>query len=102
LVGSAQARLEGVMLQHGSILMRGDQAMLYGLAPGSRRHEAPTTLRELIGDVGIDEVADAVAMSLRGRVGGTWTPGGYRQAELHMADGLEAERYARDSWTWRR
>ncbi len=102
LVGSAQARLEGAMLQHGSILMGGDQAILSDLVPGSPQHEAPATLRELIGDVSIDEVAEAVAMSLRGRFGGTWTPGGYRHSELRMAEGLEAERYARDSWTWRR
>ena len=110
LVGSAQARLEGALLQHGSILLEDDQGRLDelraagggesgGAAGGAAR---PATLRELMGDVSIDDVADAVAMSLRETFGGGWEAGAYRPEELEAAERLESERYGLDSWTWRR
>jgi len=108
LVGSAQARLAGSLLQHGSILLHDDQAILERLAgggvgaAGDRGGARPATLGELVGDVGIDELAELVAMSLRETFGGSWAPGGYQPREIETAARLEAERYARDSWTWRR
>lgn len=108
LVGSAQARLAGSLLQHGSILLHDDQAMLERLAgggvgaAGDRGGARPATLSELVGDVSIDELAELVAMSLRETFGGSWAPGGYQPREIETAARLEAERYARDSWTWRR
>jgi len=113
LVGSAQARLEGALLQHGSLLLEDDQAMLDRLRRGGEAagptgtaprgdDVAPATLRRFVGDVGIDVVTDAVAMSLRDGVGGRWTEGAYRPSEIEAAEQLQAERYARDSWTWRR
>jgi len=116
LVGSAQARLGGALLQHGSILLEDDQSMLDGLTragvaagptgpTGARRTAdgvAPATLRQVVGDVGIDAVTEAVAMSLRDGVGGRWAEGAYRPSEIEAAEQLQAERYARDSWTWRR
>jgi lipoyl(octanoyl) transferase len=97
LVGSAQARLEGALLQHGSILLDDDQGLLAG--GGADR---PATVRALLGDVSIDDLADVVAMSLRETFGGTWEEGGWRASEIRAADRLETERYALDSWTWRR
>jgi lipoate-protein ligase A len=108
LVGSAQARLAGSLLQHGSILLHDDQAMLERLAgggvgaAGDRGGARPATLSELVGDVSIDELAELVAMSLRETFGGSWAPGEYQPREIETAARLEAERYARDSWTWRR
>jgi lipoate-protein ligase A len=108
LVGSAQMRVEGALLQHGSILLDDDQDLLARLrtdgSGGGAGSEsvAPATLRELAGAVGIDGLADAVAMSLRGGFGGRWGPEGYRSCEIDTADQLEAERYTCDSWTWRR
>jgi lipoate-protein ligase A len=110
LVGSAQARLDGALLQHGSILVEDDQALLTKIRGGEDdeqgahgpRGVAPVTLRELAGHVGIDELADGVARSLRDGLGGGWRSEGYRPSEVETAEQLEAERYARDSWTWRR
>lgn len=106
LVGSAQARLEGAMLQHGSILLDDDQGRLPELltAAGTRPAglQPPATLRELAGDVGIDALTGQVAKSLRETFGGTWAAGGYRPEELAQAEVLERERYACGSWTWRR
>ncbi len=107
LVGSAQARVEGALLQHGSILLDDDQATLKGLAGGGMRGGGepgagrPATLRELVGDVSIDDLTELVAKSLRETFGGEWVPGGYRPGEIETAERLEIERYARDSWTWR-
>jgi lipoate-protein ligase A len=102
LVGSAQARLEGVLLQHGSILLEDDQPVLARLGGNRPLHVAPATLRELVGDVGIDALTDLVAKSLRLEFGGAWTSKGYRPSEIEAAERLEADRYAHDSWTWRR
>lgn len=95
LVGSAQARLEGVLLQHGSILLGGDQGAL-----GEEGGEV--TLGEVLGAVSPDAVAEATARALRRDFGGVWSDGRYDVRELETAERLEAERYAQDTWTWRR
>ena len=93
LVGSAQARLEGVLLQHGSILLDGDQRPL-GEVGGD------VALSELLGAVDPDAVAEATAEALRRSFGGEWTDGHFDARELETAARLEAERYAQDTWTW--
>lgn len=102
LVGSAQARIDGALLQHGSIILSGDQSVLAELSDGAADHRAPATLEELIGAARVDDVADAVTDNLQMVFGGSWSASGYSSAEIDEADRLEAERYARDSWTWRR
>ena len=102
LVGSAQARIGRALLQHGSILVDGDQRALTELFSPEPAEGTAVTLRELLGHVSIDEVAEAVAMSLRLGLGGTWTLGKYTPDELEAADRLERDRYAKESWTWRR
>jgi lipoate-protein ligase A len=97
LVGSAQARIGEALLQHGSILLAGDQGPL-----SDPSTPAPITLRELVGDVSIDEVARVVADKFRSGLAGGWTDDGVRPAELELADELESKRYALDSWTFRR
>jgi lipoate-protein ligase A len=99
LVGSAQARIGRALLQHGSILLAGDQGPLESGTAGS---SSPITLREIVGDVSIDEVAGVVADSFRGGLGGRWTDGAVTPSELALADELEAGRYVLDSWTHRR
>jgi lipoate-protein ligase A len=95
LVGSAQARLEGALLQHGSILLAGGQ--------GSLSEEGTSvTLSELLGEVTPDGVADAVSDAYRRSFGGEWVERGYDVRELETAARLEKERYGSDDWTWRR
>jgi lipoate-protein ligase A len=98
VVGSAQARLEGALLQHGSILMAGDQGPLgaAGDASGS------VTLTELLGEVDLAAVTHATAEALRAGFGGRWEEGALREDELQAAIRLEADRYAQEAWTWRR
>jgi len=98
LVGSAQARLEGALLQHGSLLIGGDQRPL-GAVPGELE---PITLRELLGEVDAGDVAGAVTAAMRGRFGGVWVDGTWDERERDVADRLESSRYGNDAWTWRR
>jgi len=103
LVGSAQARVGGVILQHGSVILRGDQAALTRLAGGEGGSTPPATVEELLGRrAGSAEVVAALARAMRLALGGTWNEGDYRPTETRRADLLEEERYARDTWTWRR
>lgn len=114
LVGSAQCRIGGAILQHGSILLAGDQSLLARLSQprpsdegsdeekGGEEHAPPATLTELVGRVGRGDVADAVSRAMRDSFGGAWRADGYRGSELAAADRLERERYGRDGWTWRR
>lgn len=103
LVGSAQVRMGGVILQHGSILLDGSQDLLTRLGeeedPGA---VPPLTLKELLG-TGPDPitVAEALALGIRGEFGGTWEPSGYSPEELQLAREL-AGRYRSEDWTWRR
>jgi lipoate-protein ligase A len=101
LVGSAQARVDGALLQHGSIILAGDQSLL-GELQGGGAHEAPATLEGLVGSVRTEDVVAAVTEHMQAAFGGRWDEGGYTPAELQEADRLEAERYAQDTWTWRR
>lgn len=124
LVGSAQARVEGALLQHGSILLAGDQTLLQDLRRDAepatrpaalrsradpsatraspRAYTAPATLSVLAPDISFDEVSDAVVRHMQKTFDGAWRADEYRQTELDTAARLEAERYGADAWTWRR
>lgn len=103
LVGSAQWRDAGAMLQHGSILVEDDQPLAASLllipVPAPPR---PATLHEVIGRVpDAEEIMDALGRALQFRTGDAAVP-------LQIDDVLAAsaatlrERYLSDSWTWRR
>jgi lipoate-protein ligase A len=102
LVGSAQARVGRALLQHGSILLAGSQNALGGTPQEPSGTPGPITLAELVPDVSIDEVAAAVAESLRHRLAGEWADGELTDSERETADRLERERYGQDAWTLRR
>jgi lipoate-protein ligase A len=103
LVGSAQWRECGALLQHGSILVDDDQSSIVGLmrepvaAP-----PAPATLRDALGRAPVmAEVADALFGAVRALADPDAQP-------LDVDDGLSREvddlvtRYRDDAWTWRR
>lgn len=107
LVGSAQARVEGALLQHGSILLAGDQTFLDALrtkatATPDGAYSAPATLSDLVPDVSFEEVSDAVVRHMQKTFDGAWRTDEYRQAEADTAIRLEYERYGTEAWTWRR
>lgn len=103
LVGSAQVRIGSAILQHGSIILRGDQSALARLTGGSADPAPPASVEEVLGrEVEAATIGAAIAGSIRLALGGTWNEGDYRSEELRRADALESERYACDPWTWRR
>jgi len=100
LVGSAQARIGTHLLQHGSLILRGDQSRLARLAGAVEDDEQPAALEALIGAVPLERVIDGVAQGLRLALGGPWTEAGYHTAETQAAGRL-CEKYRSDAWTWR-
>jgi lipoyl(octanoyl) transferase len=101
LVGSAQWRCDGALLQHGSILIEDDQTMVASLtneplpAP-----PAPATLRDSLGYApSVDEVANALFAAVCADAGDA-APLSPSDASL-LVGGLEAQ-YQDPDWTWRR
>ena len=103
LVGSAQWRDEGALLQHGSILVEDDQPLVVELAdaPVAPPHPAATLAAALGGVPTTDDVAAALFDSVRA-------------LECNSANALVTDdrlaaatqrllgRYLDDRWTWRR
>ena len=121
LVGSAQARLEGALLQHGSLLLGPGQERIFALSSalgsisvGSRmgRHggapenelrvQAPISLKEVLGQAPPwYDVVQAVIAGLTSVMGGDWHRGELTEPERVRSMALR-ERYASAGWTWRR
>jgi lipoate-protein ligase A len=93
-------RLGSSVLQHGSIILSGDQALLSDLGDGVEDTAPPATLFSLIGELDGDDLAAALTRGLQLSLGGDWTEGDYRSGEIADADWLEGERYGSDEWTW--
>jgi lipoate-protein ligase A len=103
LVGSAQRREGATLLQHGSLLLDGDQGAIRGLlsAPQPESRASHATLREVLGTApGWSAVADAVADGFRD-CGIGLAPATLSRDERASARALRA-RFEDDAWTWRR
>jgi lipoyl(octanoyl) transferase len=103
LAGSAQWREHGALVQHGSILIDGDQAPVSTLL----RHpltppRPPATLRDLLGHVpAVEDVATALFEAVRRREDREATELKADATLLRAAATLRA-RYEDPAWTWRR
>ncbi|MCG0239728.1 MAG: lipoate--protein ligase family protein [Firmicutes bacterium] len=112
IVGSAQTRRAGTILQHGSILLDLDVDLTFTLlkVPPERREAAKahlrsraTSLREALGrEVSWAEARDAFIAGFAEALGITLTPGELTPAEVAEAERLEAEKYGHDRWNLRR
>jgi lipoate-protein ligase A len=103
LVGSAQWRDRGAMLQHGSILVDDDQSSIGALL---RDPVAPTpvpaTLRDALGRAPVmAEVGDALFRAVRSLADPDAAPLEI-DTDLARATTEIAARYRDDAWTWRR
>jgi lipoyl(octanoyl) transferase len=106
LVGSAQRRLGGAILQHGSVLLGLDLAMHQAVFPGWPREDPSkgvTCLKALLGEIPPRAVieralTDGWAATLKIRL----VPGELTASERHEAEGLVRTRYDTPAWTWRR
>ncbi len=111
LVGSAQTRQQGTILQHGSILIRfdpGKLASVLRLEAGAGERVAAalekkvTSLEELGRPVGFEEVARAVAEGFRKELGIELQPDGLSREEEELAAELEGKKYRHEGWNHRR
>lgn len=104
LVGSAQWRHEGNLLQHGSILIQDDQPMIAGLLLDGALAGATraATLQDVLGrSPALDEIAAALRDALART---TMTRVTELEPDAQFDTDVEALRatYADDAWTWRR
>ena len=106
LVGSAQWRDNGALLQHGSILVDDDQSSLSALAATAAREEiesipAPATLHALLGRApDVEEVADAMFRAVRSLE----DEGASELAEDEIREEAlgRVPHFLDEGWTWRR
>jgi lipoate-protein ligase A len=112
LVGSAQVRRKGGMLQHGSIPLHGDIARICEVFPFrdtadrsracTRVRERATTVQEARGQATTwDEAAEALARGFADGLGWKLTAAELSAQENEAAKTLLAEKYGNPSWTFR-
>ena len=104
LVGSAQMRSQGVVLQHGTLPLYGDIARICPLLvahPDPARVRArATTVEEAIGrSVTWDEAAKALATGFAEALHLRLEPGVLTDEEQSWVEKLRAEKYATEEWT---
>lgn len=101
LIGSAQVRMGEAVLQHGSIILDGDQALLGRLRHDDEPVPPPATLKTLMGRVPEERVlADHLVKGLARTLGGAWEEGGWGEKEKMAIQELEAH-YLDPGWTWK-
>jgi len=105
LVGSAQWRCDGALLQHGSILVDDDQMQLASLLTQEQTPmPRPATLRQALGNVPTDrEMADTLFAAVRNdeEPCAIELDGDASRGLVERANALQAH-YLDDGWTWRR
>lgn len=114
LVGSAQRRVQGVILQHGSLPISLDLDTLFSVLPPVRRNgssaaaesEAPlrmTSLQEAGGrPYAYAEVVAALSRGFAEVWGAQLISGGLTPEEQQASTRLRLSKYGADSWLWRR
>ncbi|HLN64360.1 MAG TPA: octanoyltransferase, partial [Symbiobacteriaceae bacterium] len=108
IAGSAQTRKDGVMLQHGSIMLDMDVDLLFSFlkVPDELRAKLKerfvrkaTSIKEGLGkDVSYDEAREAFAEGFARALGLNLVRGELTEAEKADAAALVAEKYGNDSW----
>jgi lipoate-protein ligase A len=106
LVGSAQARIGGALLQHGSILLGGGQELAESRDErGARAVAAPFATATLESELGARPeraaLLDALAAGFRSVLGAELLADTLSEGERILA-ARELERFLDPGWTWRR
>jgi lipoate-protein ligase A len=106
LVGSAQMRAQGAVLQHGALPLWGDVARICALLathpePARVRARAVTVEEALGHAVTWDAAAEALAAGLAEALNLRLEPGELTDAERAWAEELRAEKYTSKEWTGR-
>ncbi|BAS29443.1 octanoyltransferase [Limnochorda pilosa] len=103
LVGSAQLRRHGGVLQHGSLLLHLDRALAAELLGGGGRSEgvlqSAASLDEALGrPVSFEEAADALKQGFGRALGWQVTPAALTPREERLARWLAEHKYGSDGW----
>ncbi len=112
LLGSAQVRKQGVVLQHGTLPLAGDISRIVEVlvfeseaarqTAAARVAQRATTLGAVLGRaVSWAEAAAAMAAGFSAALNLTLVPGPLTAAEAALADQLYTEKYATDAWNYR-
>jgi len=106
LVGSAQVRREGIVLQHGTLPLVGDITRICDVLAAhpdpARVRARATTVESVLGHVvSFKEAVGAVARGLASALNLELVPGDLLPEERDWADALQRERYAADEWNRR-
>ena len=102
VVGSAQLRIGGAFLQHGSLLLEDDQRLVRDLAGLSSADPAEAALGSLLGrPVTFDEAADALATTVLALFDGLVRVDRL-PASLESGAVRHAAQFQSDTWTWLR
>lgn len=109
LIGSAQARQENALLQHGSLLLHADPARWAQVLRLPPTLDAPALGQRMIGldevlgaEPSFDVVAHALVAGVEATCGVTLVPGTLTAAEETRAAELVTEKYDNPAWTMRR
>jgi len=103
LVGSAQVREDGALLQHGSILVEDDQSLISAVSivpPPTDAARAATLANAMGRTPEIAEVAEALFDSVRRNESRGATT--LDEAEVEAFTARHLDRYRSEWWTWRR
>lgn len=113
LVGSAQVRKGGIILQHGSILLRFNPEQMASLLtlPDQQvkaavaemlAKRAVSVVEAANRDIGWEEACQAMAAAFGPALGVELVTDSLTQAEMETARELAAKKYSQDSWNLRR
>lgn len=106
LIGSAQVRGRGALLQHGALPLCGDIARIcrfLAASPSSERVRARAiTLSEVLGcSVSWEKAASAVVQGFASALNVSLLPGQLTDEEQQLAATLREQKYRAHAWTWR-
>ena len=107
VVGSAQLRQGGALLQHGSILLEDNQGFVVGLTRGATIARSLQRSQPALKEPGTAkpfqgrEVAEAVTQAAGARWPGEWNRGPDPEPVLQAASSLYSH-YRSAAWTWAR
>ncbi len=106
LVGSAQMRPQGMVLQHGALPLCGDITRICSLLAAhpdpARVRARATTVEEALGrSISWDEAANTLAAGFAEALNLNFESATLTSEEYAWAEGLRAEKYATEEWTRR-
>ncbi|RYG68631.1 lipoate--protein ligase family protein [bacterium] len=99
LIGAAQCRKQGALLQHGSLLLDIDEGDWQHYAGGPM--DGAISLAQLSPGLKREDVLAALGSGFARVAGGAWNEGGLSNEERQLAESLYSEKYSQEEWTLR-